>query len=191
MKITLRKANIVQNSINDIIKGINIVTEITVNEFQDPEAEIASVAQELKKNVGRRDRLISALYEIRKSVSTLNQTTGIDFKLADVANLEKNIQFYNELSGKTLRESTEVLAGKLDKIRNSKSEHQRNIYGNFNDTVTTSVLTRLDLDMFKKIVADLKKQKQKLQDEILEINVRSEIQLSEGTVSTLVEEDIV
>ena len=40
MNITLRKANAVQNSINDTVKGIKMEFNIELNEFQDVEAAI-------------------------------------------------------------------------------------------------------------------------------------------------------
>jgi galactokinase/mevalonate kinase-like predicted kinase len=105
--------------------------------------------------------------------------------LADVAHLEKQIQFYNGLAGNKVRESEKVVAGRLDKIRNDKSESsRRSIYG-YSDTVDTSVLLKEDLDGFRKSVAKAKKAKQKLQDEILELNVQTVIQLSDKAVTML------
>ena len=73
----------------------------------------------------------------------------------------------------------------MDKLRNDKSDSsRRSIYG-YNDTVDTSVFTKEDLDGFRREVARAKKAKQKLQDEILELNVQTVIQLSEKTVATL------
>ena len=47
------------------------------------------------------------------------------------------------------------------------------------------MLTREDLDGFRRKVATAKKQKQKLQDEILELNVQTVIQLSSTAEATL------
>jgi hypothetical protein len=184
MNISLRKANALQNSINDTVKGLQFETTVKINEFQEAEQEISKVAGTLCDNLTRRDALVEALYEIRKSVSGANTEVRIDTRLADVAHLEKQIQFYNGLASKTVRESAKVVAGRLDKIRNDKSENRRSIYG-YNDTVDTSVLTREDLDGFRRRVATAKKQKQKLQDEILELNVQTTIQLSDKTEAVL------
>lgn len=177
MNITLRKANALQVSINDALKGIDFESTVKVNEFQEPEDEIARASATIKTNIMRRDALMTTLYEIRKSVSGANTQVGIDTKLADVAHLEKEIQFYNGLATKTVRESEKVVAGKLDKIRNGKEDSRRSIYG-YNDTVDTSVFTKEDLDTFRKLVAKSKKDKQKLQDEILELNVQTQIVVS-------------
>ncbi len=185
MNISLRKASAFQASINEALKGINFETQVKINEFQDAEQEIARASSEVKANIARRTALQTALYEIRKSVSGANTQVSIDNRLADVAHLEKEIQFYNGLVGNKPRESEKVIAGRLDKIRNDKSDSsRRSIYG-YNDTVDTSVFTKEDLDGFRREVARAKKAKQKLQDEILELNVQTVIQLSEKTVATL------
>jgi hypothetical protein len=189
MNITLRKANAIQISINDALKAISFETQVKINEFQDAEAEIARAALEFKTDLARRDALTEALYEIRKSVGSANAHVGIDTRLADVANLEKQIQFYNGLAGKTVRESEKVVAGRLDKIRNGKDESRRSIYG-YADTVDTSIFTREDLDGFRKLVAKSKKSKQKFQDEILELNVQTTVELSATAEATLATEGL-
>lgn len=190
MNISLRKASALQNSINDTVKGIQFNVQVKLNEFQDPEVEIARASAELKNNLERRDSLTKSLYEIRKSVSIANTQAGIDNKLADVAHLEKQIQFYNGLAGNSVREDSKVITGKLEKIRNDKGESRRSIYG-YSDTVDTSVLTREDLDCFRREVAKAKKIKQSLQDQILELNVQTQIGLSEQTIKTLQAEGLI
>jgi hypothetical protein len=74
----------------------------------------------------------------------------------------------------------------LDKIRNRKED---SYYGR-NEEVSTSIFTSQEIDNFKNVLAVSKKQKQKLQDELLELNVRTEITLSEQTVATLTKENI-
>jgi hypothetical protein len=184
MNISLRKANTLQNSINETVKGIDFDTTVKINEFQDAEQEIARTAATFKTNLKRRDALTDALYEIRKSVSGANTQVGIDNRLADVAHLEKQIQFYNGLAGNKVREGEKVVAGRLDKIRNGKDESRRSIYG-YTDTVDTTIFTHEDLKDFRRVVNSAKKQKQKLQDEILELNVQTIIQLSNSTEAIL------
>jgi hypothetical protein len=97
MKITLRKANALQLAIGEAVKNIDIVTDAKINEFQSGETEIARVAAEFRTNLERRTQLMNVMYAIRKSVSTANAGAGVDVKLADVAQLEKQVQFYNGL----------------------------------------------------------------------------------------------
>lgn len=175
MKITLRKANALQLAIGEAVKNVDIKTDVKVNEFQDGEVEIARVAAELRANLARRTQLIDAMYAIRKAVSVANSAAGVDVKLADVAQLEKQVQFYNGLAGKTVRDSANVVAGKLQRL--SEVEAKSRMYG-YGDTVDTSVLTAEDIKDFRMQAATAKKAKQKLQDELLEINVRTEIEVA-------------
>ncbi len=188
MKITLRKANALQNNINDALKQILVVSEVALTEFHKPEDEIARVRAEAEKNIQRRERLNHALYDIRQRVAGANTNAGVNINLTLVAEIEKQIQFYTGLAGKEVRQSMDVVAGKLRKISESKSDSR--LYG-YNDTVNTSVWTAEDIAGFKKTVSDLKKSKQQLQDVILETNVRTEIELSDETVAVLQAEGLI
>jgi len=190
MNISLRKASAIQNAINDTVKGLQFDTTVKINEFQDAEQEIAKASSELHANLVRREALQTALYEIRKRVSSANTQAGIDDRLADVAHLEKQIQFYNGLASNKARENEKVIAGRLDKIRNDKSESRRSIYG-YSDTVDTSVFTTEDLNGFRRELTKSKKAKQSLQDQILELNVQTQITLSAESVKILQAEGLI
>ena len=81
MNINLRRAAALQNTIQEVIRTMNPVTTIHLNEFQDPELTIAQAHAELTKNLGRRDGLIMALYEIRRLAGDANSAAGIDRRL--------------------------------------------------------------------------------------------------------------
>ena len=189
MKITLRKANTLQLAIGEAVKSISVETDVKLNEFQVGEVEIARVATEFRANLARREQLMGAMYAIRKAVSTANAGAGVDVKLADVAQLEKQVQFYNGLAGKKVREDAVVVEGQLNKLRESKDDSRRSIYG-YTSTVDTSVLTAEDIKSFRTASATAKKAKQKLQDELLEINVRTEILLDDHAVVLLTVEGL-
>ena len=189
MNITLRKANALQLAIGEAVKNIDVETDVKINEFQVGEFEISRVATEFRANIARRTVLITAMYDIRKAVSTANAGAGVDVKLADVAMLEKQVQFYNALAGKKVRESAAVVEGQLNKLRESKDDSRRSIYG-YASTVDTSVLSAEDIRGFRTAAAEAKKAKQKLQDELLEINVRTEIEIAQDTVQFLTAEGL-
>lgn len=184
MEITLRKASALQNTINETLKSIDFGVEVSINEFQEPETEIANHLKNLQANLVKRAALTKALYDIRKKVSRANKDAGIDDRLADVAHLEKELQFYNQLASRNPRIDAKVLIGKLEKIRNRKEE---NIYGR-GDEIISTVLSKNDIADFRKLANQAKKNKQKLQDEILELNVRTMIQLDGKTAEILEDE---
>lgn len=187
MKITLRKANALQNSINEALRHIDVKTKVSLNEFQDPEGLLSLSAAEAKTNLDRKVSLTNALYDIRAAVGYVNSTAGVDEKLTEVARIEKQIQLYSGLVGVETREAPAVINGKLDKLRNTESKNR--IYG-YGDTVDSGVFTAEDIAGFKSVVANLKKQKQSLQDAVLELNVRNEVVLKASTEKTLQAENL-
>jgi hypothetical protein len=189
MKINLRKANALQLSIQEAIKSIKFDTEVKVNEFQVAEDEIARLRNDFAAKQERHRGLLNSLYDIRKAVSQANSAQGVDIKLADVALMDKKIQYLAELAGKTVRDSVEVVAGKMEKLRNRK-EDTRSLYYGHDATVDTSIFTQEDIAGFRTAVSLGKKAKQKLQDELLEINVRTEIDLSADVITVLTTEGL-
>ena len=191
MNISLRKAGALQNSINDAIKGIEINTSIELNEFQDVAVELKRANDKLFSNDSRRQRLLVALYNVRGLVGAANTQSGIDMKLATAAFLDKRVGQLDELSKLNAVTDIVVINGKLDKIRNDKGENsRRSLYG-FSDTVATTVVSTEQLDQIKAEIKNLKKQKQKLNDEILELNIKTEVPLSDEVVATLQAEGLI
>lgn len=187
MKISLRKANALQNSINDALKHIDVKIKVSLNEFQDPEGVLAVSAADAKKNIDRKIALTNSLYYIRGAVGAVNANSGVNHQLTEIARIEKQIQLYSAYVGVEAREAAAVIAGKLEKLRNVEAKSR--IYG-YGDTVDSSVFTAEDIAGFKSVVATLKKQKQTLQDAVLEANVRNEVELGQFTVETLTAENL-
>lgn len=189
MKITLRKANALQNAIQEQIKTIDISLSVALNEFQDVALQVEKARATVMGSDQRRANLTMALYAIRGLVGTANATSGVSEQLARAAYLDKRIGHLKGLSEADATDSLEVVNGKLDKIRNSKSENSR-LYG-YNDTVATGVLTQAQIDQFKADLSALKKEKQSINDKVLELNIRTEIELIDEVVQILQAEQLV
>jgi hypothetical protein len=190
MNITLRKANAIQNSVNEAVKTIKVNLSVELNEFQNIEEALTKANAELLKNDERRQKLTMALYNIRALVGTANVASGIDTSLAKAAFIDKRIAQLEQMASAEEMTSMEVIKGKLEKIKNLKDEARSRIYG-YGDTVTTSVLSKEQIAQAKAEILNLKKQKQKLNDEILELNIKTEIPLSDDVVATLQAEGLI
>jgi hypothetical protein len=190
MKLTLRKANAVQAAINDAIKSIKIEASIEINEFQDAPAEIQKANDLLIENDARRQKLLLALYNIRGLVGTANAQCGVDLNLAKAAFIDKRIAQLEELAKADVLTSLDVIKGKVEKIKTRPQDARASIYG-YNDTVSTSVLSAEQIAQAKAEILSLKKQKQKINDEVLELNIKTEIPLSEDVVATLQAEGLI
>jgi hypothetical protein len=190
MKITLRKANAVQNNILDAVKSIKVATEVEINEFEDAGKKIAQANATLFEADKRRSDLLMAQFAIRGLVGVANATSGIDAKLTEAAYIDKRMSQLAEISGVKEMTSMEVIEGKLEKLRNRKDDSRSAIYG-YNDNVTTSVLTQVQIDEVSNFIKDLRMKKQKLNDEILELNVRTDIELGADVVEVLNKEKLI
>ena len=187
MKITLRKANALQNTIQDHVKTIEVKTLISLNEFQDPAGEIACARDGVLTNEARRAQLTRALYSVRAAVGRANANVGIADLLCEAAYVDKRIGQLKAVVESEPTESDVVVAGKLDKIRNDKSD--RRMYG-YNDTVSVGVLSAEQIEQYKTEMRNLKKEKQNVNDKMLELNVRTEIELDADTVAVLEKEKL-
>ena len=187
MQVSLRKANALQVAINESLKGLEFKTEVNINEFQSPSKELELAQEKFNRNVQRRWNLISALYDIRTKVATANASNNIDGLLADLARIEKDIVFFAPLAKANIRTDLNVITGKLEKIANRDGES----YSFHSSEVSTSIFTETDLESFRSNLSVSKKKKQALQDQLLEVNVRTTIELATSTVEVLKSEDII
>lgn len=186
MKLTLRKANAVQAAINEQIKGLDLSTQVDLNEFEDVKDQIQTVRDRFFLHNTTRSKMISALYEIRRKVAEANAEAGVNDMLADVAMLEKNINYNTMLAGKGAQTSLRVLNGRIKKQAEELSD--RRMYGY--DMIQTSIFTEEEIEDFRRTAAESKRQRQKLQDILLELNVQTEIELDDETARFLERADI-
>lgn len=191
MKITLRKASALQNAIQEALRGIEVKLTVQLNEFEDPQSVLDKANADALANDLRREALLKALYAIRVAVGQANATVGISDRLATAAYIDKRVGTLTAfLQADAVQDNMSVIAGKVEKLKSDKGDSRRAIYG-YNDTFQTGVLAPEQIAKFKAEQLQLKKQKQKLNDEILELNVRTDVELSEQTVSTLTKEGLI
>lgn len=186
MNINLRKANAIQNQIIETIAEIEMPQTITINEFQHADVEIANAKVTLMDNDRKRAMLTTALYNIRGLVSEANQQSGISLLLTKSALAEKRIQQVRELARMTVVTPLEVIEGRLEKIKSRKSDE---FYGR--DEITSGIVGAKDISQFKSELKSIQKQKRKYADEILELNIKTEVPLSEDTINVLTEAGII
>lgn len=188
MKISLRKANSLQNEINDRIRSIQPTSHsrVQLNEFQNVAEEMARAEVTFIKQIDRILYLELALFEIRKAVAHANSQQNISDLLADVAFYDRKIKFYTDLSNQEVSLPLELINKRLDKIKNSTERDS--YYGR--DTVDVSIVTDKMRDEYKTKVNEMKRKKQASQDRLLELNIKTEISLSSSVVDTLSQEGI-
>lgn len=178
MKVTLRKASALQSGIQDAIKAVEVTVKAELNEFEDTAEVLAKANTNTINSDNRRASLTACLYDIRSLVGSANAMNGINDRLAKAAYIDKRLgQLATLVQADAVQDSMVVINGKVEKLKAEKGENsRRSLYG-YSDTVSTGVLTQEQISGFKAQVLDLKKSKQRINDEILELNVRTEIEL--------------
>lgn len=187
MKVTLRKANALQQSILDTIKNSYMNNTVHFNEFENVSEKFKSAENEYKNTLDLVLALNSSLYTIRKLVGTAN-AQHINDLLCDVAFIEKQIVLYQNIATSAPATANNVVEGKLEKIKIATDTATR-LYGRA-DEVTSTIFNEDYIKSAKRTVSDMKKLKQKYQDRILELNIKTEIELPRDVVSTLTDAGI-
>lgn len=188
MKITLRKANAIQANIHEEIKSLELESTVALNEFESAKDQVEKHRKIFFEKSKIRKDLLEAIVEIRKSVASANHTSGINNLLTELAFVDKEINFKNNLIKDGNRSSYRVLEGKIKKA--SDPEVRKYSYGLDND-LKTSILDKDEIEELKIEVSRLKKDKQKIQDRLLELNIQNFIELSENTCSVLTSSNII
>jgi hypothetical protein len=189
-KINLRKANAIQGAINNLMREITVKTTVSLNEFEDTAQRITSANTDAMAADARRGDLLMAVYSIRTMVGVANAQSGIVSKLTHAAFIDKRLVQLTEMGNESnVMINATVIQGKLEKIKNRKEESHRSLYGR-EDEVTTGVMTQEQVDNVRKVIAELRKQKQSLNDEILELNIRTEIELEPTVENILIREGV-
>jgi hypothetical protein len=187
MNISLRKANAIQKRITEVLNNIKIETIIDLNEFEDPAKVLYLANEQLFANDARRQKLLFAFYNVRGLVGAANATCGIDISLTKAAFLEKRIVQLQMLSNASAVKSLDVIKGQLEKLKSAADS--RSLYGR-EDTVSTSIISQVQIEQAHQEILNLRKQKQQIDDTVLELNVKTEIPLSDDVVQTLQSEGL-
>lgn len=182
MKISLRKASNIQSQIEQEINFISTVALVELDEFVNPEVFLHEKHSELCGKIAKKLSLIEAQFEIRELLGHANATSGVNAKLTELACINKASSVYESLINEMhLQKKVELLAAHQEKMKTSKPES----YSYRLMTISSGVLTQNDLDEFTKKIAELRKHKTNLNDEILELNIKHEITLNQKIVDIL------
>lgn len=191
MQINLRKANAVQQELRRAISEISLKTDVSVNEYtKDVEGTIALSVTDFTRDFTRKLQLINSMYEIRREVARQNVQAGIADILASIAEIDESLRVVTEVSKKTERKSAEEITARIEKLKVANNSERASIYGDRYNNVETSCLTDVTIRMAKNSVKELKRRRQDLNDQLLQLNVNTLITLSEDAKTILKDEGI-
>jgi hypothetical protein len=186
MKVSLRKANAIQGLINEQIAEKFDAT-LTISKYDNVADVIEAGTSNLISTISKKFNLIEVLFSLRKKVGQASADVGISDRLTDLAENEKLTAFYKQLASTT---AFALPVTQVKQILKDVSE-QKDAYGRTKDAVTMNLLTKDSVDIYKSSVSTLRKQKQALSDQLLHLNVSTEIELDEKEVDVLKKYDII
>ena len=187
MKVTLRKAKALQTSIYEAIQALPLNPAIELGEFDVASYSVDNAAKEIETAFGLREALWNATYNIRRKVASANETSGIDELLNLKALFASKQNDLKVLSSADVATDTDVINAKVAKIKTSS---RTNEYGPRFETIRTGILTSARVEGFKKLLAINKKSRTKIDDQLLELNVKTEITLESDIVDLLTAQNI-
>ena len=191
MVVNLRKANALQAEIRKAIAGIKLEPNVTITEFtEDIMAEIIAVGKEYESRIFRKEKLITALYNIRKSVAQANAKTNINTMLADVECLEQIMAIHSQVSTEPVMKSLTEITARVEKLKSTPAESSR-IYGDRYNSIETTSLSKETIAAAKTEAKKFKQMRQALQDDLLHLNVTTIITINGEDEATLKLEGII
>lgn len=191
MQINLRKANAVQAEIKKVISGVKVEMNVSVDEFTSDFKTVVVTAQDsLVKAIARKRELTKALFEIRSKVGEANAKAGVNEVLTHVELIDADLSILTPVVNGTVGKEFAEIEARLEKAKASPQADslRASMYGI--NKVETSVVTPSLISDAKLLAKSFKRDKQDLQDRLLQLNVNTLISLSDQTVTLLQEEGI-
>ena len=193
MQVNLRKAAALQSEISSTLREIE-VSPYLVFEYRDRFAEeLEEKTQEWKDNLLRKQTLNAVLYSIRGKVGNANNASGVSKLLCEERLINADMHWVEAILDKCKGEkyyTADEIVAKLDQLE-KKGEDRETYFSRRNVYAASSVLiTKEELAEYRKEMSGLKKQLRKINDTLLELNISTEISLSDKEVTVLETEDL-
>lgn len=186
MKINLRKASVVQQTIQDEIKRLG--TESMTLKVSLFETDILGLLdgqmEKIRANHAHAGRLMNANRFLRAIVAKKNAEVGITDYLAEeamLASVESRLKSYSEAE---VRQNLEALGAEAESRKTGGSE--RSIYGR-EYTIDVHVVPAEAVAEAKKELETVRRRRRKIKDEMVTINVRTEFEVPEQVALVLTE----
>jgi hypothetical protein len=183
MHISLRKAAALQKEILAAVPAVTDSVSVSIYS-ENPISDIAEHESTMLDAIALRASLMRALEEIRNSTAQVNMTSGVQKLVTRVAFLDKDIAFLTPLANAHTRQSEVVISGKIERALHADTGHY-----NFQEEIKFSAFE--STESFSDALASLKKEKVRIQDELLELNIKNSIRLSDDTVKVLTETGLI
>ena len=189
MKVSLRKANALQEQLNEAIKNRPSADhEVNVVDYELWKSEIENAQTKWYKEVESKLKMVEARFSIRKSIANHNTLSGVTDLLTDLNHVESKITTIQRwILQRDVRSKDEV----LEKQRSRKVARAENADYDGYISMDVSVISKGDHDHWTEKVQELRRTKARINDELLSLNIKTEIDLTPEVVKILKQENLI
>ena len=191
MKISLRKANTIQELVGEILQQpLESPTNLDVMAIDEWKDELRFARKTFLSEMATRTQLVSARYEVRKLISEENAKQGVTSLLATLAETDTMINLMKRnVVDQTVSDKYDVVEKKRERKITLLDKEGMHVYRS--DTFDVSIIDAETIKTYKEKVKVLKRKRQRINDELLEKNIRSEIELPSWAVDLLREHGLI
>lgn len=185
MYISLRKAAALQKEILAALPTVETSASVSIYE-ENPLQTLTEARDAAAKALEVRHNLMVTLQLIRDLTAEQNFTSGIYKLVSKLSFIDKQISFYSALSRSEVSPSETVIKAKIERAKNANPDHY-----SFSDKAAFSIMDKHSIEDLKALVSNLKMDKVKIQDELLELNIKHSIKLTDETVAVLTAQGLI
>jgi hypothetical protein len=191
MKINLRKSAALQLEIMNVMNNIEVSTKRSYADIDYVETDFHDHVSTWKNNLNRKWQLVDTLENIRKATAKANQDSGVSDLLTEERVITQKIKFLTEVLEyrNTRMYTVQEITDKLKKYQEIKSDSV--LAFRQEQSVISSLISKEEISVYETEIRKLKKLRQKTNDQILELNVSTLIDLSESDVRFLEKEELI
>lgn len=188
MKINLRKASVVQQTITDEIKRLGTEeTTVKISLFEaDIQARLDEQMDKVRANHAQAGRLLNANKFIRAMVAKKNAEVGITDYLAEEAMLASAETRLKAFGDAVIRPSLDALTAEIESRKANSNNERVSLYGR-DYSVDVNVVPAEAVTTAKNELETIRRRRRKIKDEMVSINVRTEIEVPEQIALVLSE----
>ena len=188
MKISLRKAHEIQNRIDEFIKRMTCEEKVDIFYFQsfdDGMQEVRRLEKGYANLCNLKLKLLEVKTNIRKNIDSVNHSSGISDKLAEIAKTEQEKEIHRKMSSVRPRQSKQIL---IEKLKHKKENSDQDRYEG--DVFQVSIFDHDDIKIWSDNFRHCERRIRELREEVLALNIKNDIAVKRDDVVVLETADI-
>ena len=192
MKVTLRKASALQAAVSNLIGEIYARPVVSVDDESVLAEDVAQAREDYETNLRRLRSLIEVKYSLRKAIGDMNLGSGVTSLLTqerEIAELMGELEDVVErTNGRCF--TVEQMQAKFDK-HNQRVALAGSSYMGRSISVDSDLISKEEVAELRKEILSLKRQRQTVNDRVLEINVSTHVTLTDAEETILMDEGLI